>query len=204
MSTAIEADADLKSALNELLALAGMPVSTPLTTQDVKAAIENLKAQLSALSADAHKPQGKPSDIIDASVPDKMTAQPGANGRHKKILLVGQLGIVLHQIKQILSPLDAQITLAKNIENAVVCYQQEHPSLIVIDLLMPSKREGMALLQAIRQLSRQANIQPEPEIIILNSSSNDEQVNEACHAQGANHDLDKHDKWQQGILDLCR
>ena len=76
--------------------------------------------------------------------------------------------------------------------------------MIVIDLLMPSAREGVALLQAIRQLSRKANIQPEPEIIILKSSNNDEQSNEACQAQGANHVLDKHDGWQQNILELCQ
>lgn len=195
---ALEGDDELQKALKDLLTLAGMSSSAALTTQAVQKAIEKLTAQLAS--------PGAPSigALALAHAPPHGEADSVPIGRHKNILLVGQLGMILHQIKHLLTPLCAEISLARSLETAVVAYQQEQPTLVIIDLLMPTPREGVALLQAIRQLARQATLPAEPEIIILGSSTKDIELTKTLQTQGANHILDRQDGWQQAVLKIYR
>jgi len=184
MSVNIESDAALQNALKDLLTLAGLPDSTSLNAQSVQEAVNKLKSKLPASE------RGTP------------TAKSGGEAmHHESALVIGPLGMVLHQVKHLLSPNCTNVTLAKNMEEAFVSYQQTHPSFIVIDILMPTSREGLGLIQAIRQLAQKAN-QPAPQIVVLCTVNQEENLKDNCHSQSIKHVLDRQDGWQQNILDI--
>jgi CheY-like chemotaxis protein len=181
MSANIESDAALQSALKDLIQLAGLPESTSINAQGVQEAVHKLRGRLKA-------------------VPETSAAS-AAGGAHQSALIIGPLGLILHQVKHLLTPHCPQIAMAKNMEEALIGYQQNQPSLIVLDVLMPTSREGLGLIQAIRQLAQKSN-QPPPQVIILSTLNQEDQLLENCQKQGLKHVLDRQDGWQQNILDI--
>jgi|GEM_PF-6882456 len=197
MSASLEADTALQQALQELLALAGLPESPTLTTPIIQEAIHKLKTKLSSSAV------VNASDSSDTITSEASSSHHNAYAKaHENVMVVGQLGHVLHQVKHLLTPMGCNITLAKNMEGAIISYQQTFPSLIVMDVLMPTSREGLGLIQVLRQLAQKGNVDPTPLFVVLSSVNQEEHLLETCHNQGIKYVLDRQDGWQQSVLDI--
>lgn len=178
MESALSQDPDMQTALSSLLELAGLPSEGPPTAKAVQSAVDQLKTRLA---------NSKPGSSIHT-----LLSKTG----YQNVLIAGQLGIVLHQIRQSLTKLGAEITLTKDMESAIeACHKQEF-QLAIIDLFMPSEREGMIVLNEIKRMPA---AQP-PEIIILSPPCKDQSLQDTCLNQGANYFLEKIDGWHETLL----
>lgn len=188
MSASPETDPALQNALRELFKIAGMPSSSVVTAHSVQEAVNAVKDLLS------HQPGQGP------AATQRDQAENSDSG-HSSVLIIGQLGLMQHQVKLLLTPLCTNILLAKTMESALLSYQQSFPTFIVIDVLMPTSREGLSLIQAIRQLAQKLNKRAS-QVVVLSTTGQEENLMEACRNQGIRHVLDRQDGWQQTIIDI--
>lgn len=188
MESALKHDPDMLNALSSLLELAGLPNSDAPTAQTVQEAVNKLKGILSSQNSSS-------SDSALLSNPSNSLFRDAQN---QKVLIAGQLGIVLHQLKQALAKQGAEVTLAKDMESAIEECQKSRFGLAIIDLYMPSEREGLIVMNEIK---RSAGATP-TEIIVLSPPCRDQNLQETCLNQGAKHFLEKVDGWHNTILSI--
>lgn len=181
MESALAQDADMQAALSSLLELAGLPTGEVPTAKVVQNAVDQLKHRLASATDST---QG-----VRSLLPNTGT---------KQVLIAGQLGIVLHQIRQSLTKLGAEITLVKEMEGAIEACQKSEFQLIIIDLFMPSEREGMIVLNEIQRARTSRPL----DIIVLSPPCKDQSLQDACLGKGANYFLEKTDGWHETLLAL--
>ena len=118
----------------------------------------------------------------------------------RKILVVGQLGIVTHQLKQALGKLGAEVVVAHDVHEAISMYQKEDFSTVIMDLFLPTEREGFLVLDEIKRLSLLCNISTN--IVVLATPSRDKNLKELCKNRGAAVFLSKAEGWHKKVIEL--
>ena len=185
MDSALTTEPDMQMALLELMALAGLSAQETPSPENVQEAVEKLKKALAASSAPGKSVAGVPTE---------------ARSQHQTVLIAGQIGIILHQLRHELKKLDADITLAKNMDAAIDLFGQQAFSLVILDLFTPSEREGLIVLDEIQRARKQTLTH----IIVLAPPCKDQNLQGRCIAKGATHFLEKVDGWQKSILGIYR
>lgn len=179
----------MNNALGTLLQLAGMkPSGDEISSAEVHEAVDKIKQMLMKLKMAADSQSNG-----HAAIPD-----PARAGKHQNVLIAGQLGIVLHQLRQAISKLGGEVTIAKDVDDAIQQYQKKDFSLVIIDLFMPTEREGLIVLEEIKKLSVVCHIPTQ--LIVLAPSSKDKQIKERCKLKGATFFLEKMEGWHKTII----
>lgn len=187
---------EMELALSSLLELAGIgPMEKP-SAQDVTNAVGKLKLMIASNISDQMLAQANGQSKPGGSKPLRL----GPSGRHQNILIAGQLGIILHQLRQAINKLGGEVTLAKDMETAIEQYKKQEYSLVIIDLFMPTEREGMIVLDEIYRTN--TLLQSKSQIIVLAPISKDNNLHEVCKTKGASHFLEKVDGWHNTILGI--
>lgn len=130
--------------------------------------------------------QQGPSGMQDLSRPD-----------NNRVLLIGQLGNIMHQIKQLLKRHDAVVSIAKNTEEAIAEFQRQDYGMVIIDVMLTNEQDGMIVLNEIRNLASVCQIQTN--IIMLMSSTKDKALCEKMQAKGVALLLEKSEGWQGNL-----
>jgi CheY-like chemotaxis protein len=195
MEPEIQRAQEMEQALSSLMELAGIGVEEAPSAKDVVKAVGKLKLMLAHNSDEPGTSQGNTDSKPTPAAP---RMSPGA--RHQNILIAGQLGIILHQLRQAINKLGGEVTLAKDMEAAIEEYKKREYSLVIIDLFMPTEREGMIVLEEINRTNTimQANSQ----IIVLAPISKDNNLQDVCKTKGASYFLEKVDGWHNTILGI--
>lgn len=195
---------EMEAALKNLLQLAGLPDDAPaISPKEVQAAVDKLKTLVMQLSnAGGKQAAGSPAGGgggggSTSSQIASLSKSQGKKDASRSVLLAGQLGIITHQLKQNLSKHGAQVMIARDVDDAIVEYQKQDYSLVVIDLFMPTEREGLIVLDEIKKLAMVCNIATD--IIILAPSSKDKSLRDKCINHGANLYLEKAEGWHNTI-----
>ena len=190
--------AELQAALEELMRTAGIDVPEDgITPEHIQQISQKIKA-LMAKNASAATP-------IEAAVGDASLGAGGGvvtpfprAGKHQNVLLAGQLGIIVHQLRQAITKLGGEVTIAQDVDDAISEYQKRDYSLVIIDLFMPTDREGLIVLEEIRRISVVCQINTQ--ILILAPQVKDKGVRELCKSKGATFFLEKQEGWHKTIL----
>lgn len=171
--------------------LAGLHVPPDdITPQHVHEATDKVKQMLLQLKKAAE---------TGAMVSDEAAGTLANAISHKNVLIAGQLGIIIHQLRQAISKLGGEVSIAKDVDEAIKQYQKADYSLVIIDLFMPTEREGMIVLEEIRRISVVCHINTQ--IIVLAPISKDKKgLSELCKAKGATFFLEKGEQWHTAIL----
>ncbi len=179
---------DLQSALSGLLQLVGMNASGTVTAAQVTEAVEKVKQLLAQLKKAASSPAGGAG------------AAGGNTGpvTHKNILIAGQLGIITHQLRQAISKLGGEVTITKDMDETISQYQKQDYSLVIIDVFMPTEREGMIVLEEIKRISVVCHINTQ--LMVLAPPSKDKSLRDLCKSKGASLFLEKTERWHETIL----
>lgn len=185
-------DEQMQTALGALLELAGLqPEPDGVTPSQVQDAVDRIKAMLVQLKTQQQA----------GGVTGRASGGAGAHvveGGHRHVLIAGQLGIIIHQLRQAISKLGGEVSIAKDVEQAVSEYQKRDYSLVIIDLFMPTEREGLAVLEEIRRLSVICQIPTQ--IMVLAPPSKEKGFRERSKSRGATFFLEKTENWHETIL----
>ncbi len=114
------------------------------------------------------------------------------------ILVVDDLGVITYQLKVLLSKFDLDIDCSQEIYDAVSKFKKRKYQYVVMDLFIPTEREGFILLTELKKLANSYGIKSTVGVI---TASPRKEIEQQCKARGADFFLEKNNDWQN---QLCK
>lgn len=112
------------------------------------------------------------------------------------ILVVDDLGVITYQLKVLLSDFNMDVDCSQEIYDAVGKYKNRHYKYVIMDLFIPTEREGFILLTELKKMSLSMNRQT---LIGVITASPRKEIEQQCTARGADFFLEKNNDWQDKL-----
>ncbi len=134
--------------------------------------------------------------------------KPIAGGAHEEeseesdkpaILVVDDLGVITYQLKVLLSGFEMDVDCSQEIYDAVSKFKQRKYNYVVMDLFIPTEREGFILLTELKKMSATMNVQT---VVGVITASPRKEIEQQCMARGADFFLEKSNDWQNQLLTI--
>ncbi|MFA6989952.1 MAG: response regulator [Candidatus Gastranaerophilaceae bacterium] len=184
--------------LETFFGIADMPAPANVTKDDMISVVGKIKEKMStlALSMSTVKPApAYTSDVATTSIQNE-----NSSNRLKTVLVVDDLGVITYQIETMLKKQGFKVTISNDIHDAIEKYKKQDFGYAIIDLFIPTEREGFMLLDELKKLALLCQLNTK--IIVMTASSKEEfKVN--CTNRGADCYLEKTVGWQQELLQAC-
>ncbi len=159
---------------------------------DIKRKMEKIKTE--ALQ-EASAPKARKSDNIQTA--DEMQEEIA---NEKAVLIVDDLGVITYQLGVMFRNLGYDVTIAKEIYDAITKYKKQMFKLVIMDLFIPTDREGFLLLDELVKLSKMNDCQT---VIGVMTASSKREHRQLCMKKGADFYIEKVEDWQQELIDYC-
>lgn len=156
---------------------------------DLKKQLINIVDTLRELNKNAKKPFM--SKALGAVEEDEGSVDPA-------ILVVDDLGVITYQLKVLLSQFDMDIDCSQEIYDAVNKFKKHKYKYVVMDLFIPTEREGFILLTELKKLAASYNSKT---VIGVITASPRKEIEQQCKLRGADFFLEKNNDWQS---QLCK
>lgn len=114
------------------------------------------------------------------------------------ILVVDDLGVITYQLKVLLSRFDLDIDCSQEIYDAVNKFKKRKYQYVVMDLFIPTEREGFILLMELKKLAAAYGTKS---IVGVITASPRKEIEQQCKLRGADFFLEKNNDWQS---QLCK
>lgn len=121
---------------------------------------------------------------------------PGSKGR---ILIIDDLGVITYQLSTMLKRLNFECVTSNDIVGAIDLFKKNHYDFVLMDLFIPTQREGFILLDELKKMSAD---KPYKTIIGIMSASNKKEYKIACSQKGSDFYIEKTESWQDEICKL--
>ena len=159
---------------------------------DIKRKMEKIKTE--ALE-EASAPKARKSDNIQTA--DGMQEEIA---NEKAVLIVDDLGVITYQLGVMFRNLGYDVTIAKEIYDAITKYKKQMFKLVIMDLFIPTDREGFLLLDELVKLSKMNDCQT---VIGVMTASSKREHRQLSMKKGADFYIEKVEDWQQELIDYC-
>lgn len=159
---------------------------------DIKRKMEKIKTE--ALQ-EASAPKARKSDNIQTA--DEIQEEVAND---KAVLIVDDLGVITYQLGVMFRNLGYDVTIAKEIYDAITKYKKQMFKLVIMDLFIPTDREGFLLLDELVKLSKMNDNQT---VIGVMTASSKREHRQLCMKKGADFYIEKVEDWQQELIDYC-
>ena len=166
-------------------------VPSELTLVDLKKQLVNVVDTLKELNKNAKKP------IISKALGNFEEEVAESDG--PAILLVDDLGVITYQLKVLLSQFDLDIDCSQEIYDAVTKFKKRKYDYVVMDLFIPTEREGFILLTELKKL---ATMFGKKTIVGVITASPRKEIEQQCRARGADFFLEKNNDWQNQLIKI--
>ncbi len=121
--------------------------------------------------------------------------------RTNNVLLVDNLGVITYQVQMIMERLGFQITAIKDVYGALSLFEDKDFDFVLMDLLIPTEREGFILLAELQNIARRKGANPV--IGVMSVAGKKELKNESLE-RGADFYIEKSYNWQQRLTDIVK
>jgi CheY-like chemotaxis protein len=155
---------------------------------DLKKQLVDIVDTLRELNKNAKKPIA--SKALGDELPEEIPTGPA-------ILVVDDLGVITYQLKVLLSKFELDIDCSQEIYDAVNKFKKRKYLYVVMDLFIPTEREGFILLTELKKLSVNYGVKT---IIGVITASPRKEIEQQCKARGADFFLEKSNDWQSQLL----
>lgn len=157
---------------------------------DLKKQLLNIVDTLKELNANAKKPiQSK---AISTDSENEEATGPA-------ILIVDDLGVITYQLKVLLSEFDYDIDCSQEIYDAVNKFKKRNYEYVVMDLFIPTEREGFILLTELKKLAAATG---KKTIVGVITASPRKEIEQQCKNRGADFFLEKNSDWQSSLFNI--
>lgn len=159
---------------------------------DLKKQLINIVDTLKELNENAKKPIV--SRVLNNTEEEEVSSGPA-------ILVVDDLGVITYQLKVLLSRFDLDIDCSQEIYDAVNKFKKRKYEYVVMDLFIPTEREGFILLTELKKLAMSYG---KKSVVGVITASPRKEIEQQCRARGADFFLEKSSDWQNklcGIMD---
>ena len=113
------------------------------------------------------------------------------------ILVVDDLGVITYQLKVLLSQFELDIDCSQEIYDAVNKYKKRKYEYVIMDLFIPTEREGFILLTELKKLAAMNDVKI---VIGVITASPRKEIEQQCRARGADFFLEKNNDWQNQLM----
>lgn len=167
----------------------------------LKEAQEIANEKPSSSAPAARTPSRQPSsDLIFDEKPGRESFDE-FNLPHKNILIIDDLGVITYQLGVLFKQFGFDVTTSKEIYDAIEKFKKQNFDLVIMDLFIPTEREGFILLEELKKTS--LNKQRAVKIGVMSASSKKEHK-QLCKMKGAEFYLEKVDDWQKELIAIIR
>lgn len=115
------------------------------------------------------------------------------------ILVVDDLGVITYQLKVLLSQFDMDVDCSQEIYDAVNKFKKRKYAYVVMDLFIPTEREGFILLTELKKLAAIYGLKT---VIGVITASPRKEIEQQCRARGADFFLEKNNDWQNQLTNI--
>lgn len=119
----------------------------------------------------------------------------------KTILVIDDLGVITYQLSVLFSHYGLEVVTSKEIYDAIEKFKKQTFDLVVMDLYIPTEREGFILLEELKKI---AISKQKPIKIGVMSASAKKEHKQLCKMKGAEFYIEKIDDWQKDLLALIK
>ena len=118
----------------------------------------------------------------------------------KNVLIVDDLGVITYQLGVMFRNLGYDVTIAKEIYDAITKYKKRPFKLVIMDLFIPTDREGFILLDELVKLSK---INDANTVVGVMTASSKKEHRQLCMKKGADFYIEKIEDWQNELIEYC-
>ena len=115
------------------------------------------------------------------------------------ILVVDDLGVITYQLKVLLSKFEMDVDCSQEIYDAVNKFKKRKYLYVIMDLFIPTEREGFILLTELKKLARAYDVKT---VIGVITASPRKEIEQQCKLRGADFFLEKNNEWQTALLKI--
>ncbi|MBQ7765196.1 response regulator [bacterium] len=115
------------------------------------------------------------------------------------ILVVDDLGVITYQLKVLLSQFKMDVDCSQEIYDAVNKFKKRKYLYVVMDLFIPTEREGFILLTELKKMSVAYNTKT---VVGVITASPRKEIEQQCKARGADFFLEKNNDWQKQLTEI--
>ena len=116
------------------------------------------------------------------------------------VLIVDDLGVITYQLGVMFRNLGYDVVIAKEIYDAINKFKKREYKMVVMDLFIPTDREGFLLLDELVKLSKMADSST---IIGVMTASSKKEHRQKRLKKGADFYIEKVDDWQNELVQYC-
>ena len=115
------------------------------------------------------------------------------------ILVVDDLGVITYQLRVLLSRFDYDVDCSQEIYDAVAKFKKRKYKYIVMDLFIPTEREGFILLTELKKMALANDTNT---VIGVITASPRKEIENQCKNRGADFFLEKNSDWQNTLVQI--
>lgn len=119
----------------------------------------------------------------------------------EKVLLIDDLGVITYQLEVLFKRIGFAPLVSKEIYDAIDKFKKNEIKIVIMDLFIPTEREGFILLDELIKIIKYNNLNTK--IGIITASSKKEHKT-TCLNKGANFYMEKTDNWQKTLMEICQ
>lgn len=119
----------------------------------------------------------------------------------KSVLIVDDLGVITYQLGVMFRNLGYEAIIAKEIYDAISKYKKQHFDLVIMDLFIPTDREGFILLDELVKLTKMNDVNT---VIGVMTASSKKEHRQLCMKKGADFYIEKVEDWQNELMEFCQ
>jgi len=123
----------------------------------------------------------------------------GDDANSPAILVVDDLGVITYQLKVLLSEFNMDVDCSQEIYDAVGKFKYKNYTYVVMDLFIPTEREGFILLTELKKMATAMN---RPTVIGIITASPRKEIEQQCLSRGADFFLEKTSDWQAKLKNI--
>ena len=120
--------------------------------------------------------------------------------RPKSVLIVDDLGIITYQLETLFKKIGFDTTVSRELYDAIDKYKKKDFGYVILDLFIPTEREGFMLVDEIKKLALFCKLNTK---IIMMSASAKPEYKDKCLSRGADCYVEKTTGWQKTIVEAC-
>ena len=169
---------------------ASVPANVDLIA--LKSQLINIVDTLRELNSNSRKP------IVSNALGNEETVE---NSDGPAILIVDDLGVITYQLKVLLSQFEIDIDCSQEIYDAVNKYKKRNYTYVIMDLFIPTEREGFILLTELKKMAAASGTKL---IVGVITASPRKEIELQCKVRGADFFLEKNNDWQTQLLNIMK
>ena len=186
---------DIKVDLDFVNKLYMLAEKTPPENADIS--LDDLKQLVDAIESKMYKLKTPQSGHAQKFYTSKREDSSG-KFEDESVLIIDDLCIITYQLGVLYKNLGYHVTVAKDIYDAVDKYKKFKFSLVIMDLFLPTDKEGFILLEELVKLREMKSI--DTRIGVITASSKLEH-REVCLQKGADFYVEKTENWQKNLIE---